>query len=996
MKRIVNLFLTLTLIISLMHVISINNKEEIVVHAKTEEISEVEASKAREELTKSLYYVKNSYYDYIKDANINFNLENVNAHLTSTPTFVEDYSSKAVKLNYTDKAVYQVNVPASGYYHLNIDYLTPENTMSDVTMNLKINGENPFDEAKIIRFPIIWKDDSKEFTLDTYGDETLPTQIRVVKWLNIDLNNNTYVDDRALLFYFEEQTYEIEFINVTSNDIYLGDLMLKAPKRMKTYDEYINQYSQVRITDLIEVDAISYTEKNSSYVRLGNVREPSVKPYHAIDKKLNVIDGISWQDAGQEVRYEFEVKETGLYQIALHYMNEKNDFSVFRTIKIGKENEEPVVPFKELLSYEFKPTGGGKWANHDLGNEEGPFLFHFEKGVKYTLAIKSESAPLYWALADIQLLIDHINQFSLDVRKITGKEIDTNRTWKITKYLPMTKPYLDYYKLLISYMQQQLGQFSPVGTRSSSLSNLSKAIAKLNKMLEKPDELPLYLDQLFSGSGSVTQLLGDQMTILMNQQLSLDCFYVYNNKKLPAANASFWDKFVSSVNVFFASFTTDKYIIKKDPDAINVWINRPITYVDTMQKLVDSTFTKETGVRVKMSVMPDVNKLILATAAKGGPDVALGLPSYMPFDLSIRGAVVPLSQFDDFWSEMDKFAPGALIPYILEDEVYAMPETLDFNATFYRVDMMNSLGLTPPNEWDDVLKMVYTLQRYGMNFYHPIAGGGAIKWFYQTSNLIYQHGGQLYSEDGLSTALRTPEAIAGLKYLVKLFQTYSLPEQVVSFYNSFRYGELPIGIGGFSDYITLKTAAPELVGQWAIAPSPGIYDEVSGDIQRWYIANGTAGIVMKASKKVNEAWSFLKWWMSDETQTDFARNLLAAYGPTYVWLSANLNAVQNSDIDTYDKQIILEQVKWLRDVPRTPGQYMLERGLSEIWNSSVFRGTSTQVAIDKQIPIIERELRRKMIQFNYIDNNNNVLKEYTVRDIDWVVEKINGAKGGGN
>ena len=185
--------------------------------------------------------------------------------------------------------------------------------------------------------------------------------------------------------------------------------------------------------------------KNSSYVRLGNVREPSVKPYHAIDKKLNVIDGISWQDAGQEVRYEFEVKETGLYQIALHYMNEKNDFSVFRTIKIGKENEEPVVPFKELLSYEFKPTGGGKWANHDLGNEEGPFLFHFEKGVKYTLAIKSESAPLYWALADIQLLIDHINQFSLDVRKITGKEIELiTENYKI---LAMTKPYLDYYKL---------------------------------------------------------------------------------------------------------------------------------------------------------------------------------------------------------------------------------------------------------------------------------------------------------------------------------------------------------------------------------------------------------------------------------------------------------------------------------------------------------------------------------------------------------------------
>ena len=45
MKRIVNLFLTL-LIISLMHVISINNKEEIVVHPKQKKY-QVEASKAR-------------------------------------------------------------------------------------------------------------------------------------------------------------------------------------------------------------------------------------------------------------------------------------------------------------------------------------------------------------------------------------------------------------------------------------------------------------------------------------------------------------------------------------------------------------------------------------------------------------------------------------------------------------------------------------------------------------------------------------------------------------------------------------------------------------------------------------------------------------------------------------------------------------------------------------------------------------------------------------
>ena len=29
----------------------------------------------------------------------------------------------------------------------------------------------------------------QEFTLDTYGDETLPNQVRVVRWINFDINS---------------------------------------------------------------------------------------------------------------------------------------------------------------------------------------------------------------------------------------------------------------------------------------------------------------------------------------------------------------------------------------------------------------------------------------------------------------------------------------------------------------------------------------------------------------------------------------------------------------------------------------------------------------------------------------------------------------------------------------------------------------------------------------------------------------------------------------
>ena len=61
--------------------------------------------------------------------------------------------------------------------------------------------------------------------------------------------------------------------------------------------------------------------------------------------------------------------------------------------------------------------------------------------------------------------------------------------------------------------------------------------------------------------------------------------------------------------------------------------------------------------------MPDVNKLTLAIAADETPDIALGLASYVPFDLSSRGALYDLSQFDDFWTVARRL-PDRIICFI--------------------------------------------------------------------------------------------------------------------------------------------------------------------------------------------------------------------------------------------------------------------------------------------------------------------------------------------
>lgn len=1019
-KRIINLILLL-IVATIVTIYFVNPFEQSDYEAWKEEVTEADYLEALAliESTVDPNTARFTYYDYIEDAVIEYDLPSVEGTLTSTQaTNTLGYPGTDVAvLNVGNIVTYEVEITESGYYHIDTDYIITSEVLNNITVSVSIDNldiddllESPmFDDAKTIDIPIIWEDEEgireNGYLLDKYGDETLPAQndISDEEWRALDLYNNTYTSNIPLLFYFEEGTNQITIENVSNGDVLLGDLEVNPPVYVPTYEEYLqNNYTEASSFNVF-INATEYLEKNSSYVRLLAYGSPSVAPFDSVYKKLNVLDGESWYKAGQEVTYEMTVPEDGLYDITMHYANYKSDFDVFRTIKIDGE-----VPFEEFMSYQFAYTSTG-WENETL-NADGENLKVFLTAGTHTITIRADKGEVAQYLRDMQLMIDHINQFALEIIKITGKDIDRNRTWKLTNYIPETQEYLEAYDTIVKYMIVNLSEYSDKYDLSASLSYLKKATTEFERMLEDPDELPLYLNNLYSGSSSVTLLLGDSLENIGNQNFYLDGFYVSNDDNYEDPNASFVSRFGSGIQSFVNSFTSDKFNIENDEEAIDVWVNRPITYVDIMQKMVDADpYLIEQGIKVNISVMPDASKLILANSAGNTPDVALGLLSYMPFDMAIRGAVYDLTTFDDFWDfagDCDPgevvcgdFAPGALVPYILDDGVYAIPETLEFHALVYRKDVFNSLGLEVPNTWEDVISILPTLQRFDMNFFYPTSGGTSLKWFYQTAPLIYQHGGTLYNEDGITTNINSEESLAGLKLLGDLYTTYSLPQQVPIFYNSFRYNKLPIGIIDFATYMQLKNAAPELVGQWELALYPGIYSEDSNaddNIERWYIGNGTGGSMFKNTTKPEESWEFMKWWMSVDTQTEFAVTLQSTYGPEFLWLSGNQTAVQQSPIDNKDKAVIFEMFTWLRDVPRTPGQYMLERGLSDIWNTVTFDSTPVRVAVDEQVININREIERKMIEFGYLDNEGNVLKPYTIRDVDWIQEQMDDAKEGDN
>jgi hypothetical protein len=108
-----------------------------------------------------------------------------------------------------------------------------------------------------------------------------------------------------------------------------------------------------------------------------------------------------------------------------------------------------------------------------------------------------------------------------------------------------------------------------------------------------------------------------------------------------------------------------------------------------------------------------------------------------------------------------------------------------------------------------------------------------------------------------------------------------------------------------------------------------------------------------------------------------------------MWNTANLDAFTEIPWPEEDKQVILEQYKWVREASRVPGAYMVEREISSAWNSVVFNGTNPRTAVDDGVIRANREITKKMEEFGYYKDGRKV-KPYpvpTINSIDKWVEK---------
>jgi ABC-type glycerol-3-phosphate transport system substrate-binding protein len=884
---------------------------------------------------------------------------------------------EAIEVIAQDEISFELDVLEDGLYTINFDYYIFEDTKTKPTFEIRINDQLQYNELANINVPVTYEI-TGDVQYDRYGDELIPKSTIVSGWANTSLRDPGFFYDEPLYVNLSEGINKVT-LKLNDSKVLLGDINVvgKVADEVTT-TQTTGSYEQNLIT--IEAEDISY--KNRQSIRTKYLRDPLVTPYEYKNRVLNVLDGYSFSEAGDEVTYEFEVLEAGLYNITFkYYQNANNGIDSTRRILIDGK-----LPSDELGSYLFDYST--KWQNETLGDDEA-YQFYFDEGM-HTLTLKIDNTGVrdyYHQLLDVLLDIDALSQ---TINKLTGGLEDQERNWKLDKYVPTINSDLNRIKNNIDKTIEDLSVYYDADDLSV-LTHLTIASKNIEYFIEDPDRIPGRLDLFDDGEGSAYGRINTVLPILIYNPIHFDKIFIHQDVELPKANANVFTKTSEGVKAFFYSFFDPKYneVSEVDEQTVEIWVNKSRLYVELMQRKFDEEFTPMTGINVQLSLLPDENKIVLSNAADTTPDGVIGVSHSRPFELAIRGVLEDLSLYEGFYDLNQQFDPSAFVSFIYDDGVYAIPETQDVKLLYVRDDIFSDLGIEVPDTWEDVVGILPVLNKHNMNFYNPLGGPNSYKSLGDTSPFIYQFGGLLYNETGTNTVINTGDSFDAFELMTDLYTVYNVPVQTSNFFEHFRNGKLPVGVSDANTYIQLKYAAPELAGQWSVYPIPGVYHEESDRVERWDPTYGTSSIIFKDSTKKEMTWDVIKWWSSTETQTDFSYDIQANLGSKFLYMTANIEGFKNGAWPSDSKDEVLEQWQWIQTTGKVPGDYMLERELSNAWNAVVLDGENIRVALDDAARTIDKELQRKLNEFGYM-NETELLKPYKIPTIyniqEWLSE----------
>jgi len=900
------------------------------------------------------YLIENGYNNKLAKSEVNVDIN----QFTKSDDMTVSVEKDGVSTGDSGIITWQFEIKEAGFYNIEVLYYPIKGTSSSIERKIYIDDKIPFKGMEQIVFSRTW---SNGQITSKNGNEILPTATEVFEWRKTYIKDSQGRNTKPYAFYFSTGIHTISFESL-KEPVKIGGITLKAAPELKSYEEVIEELKQkypvytgeniIYQAERIDDKTLGIFKSSPSIVVASDYSSPNTVPYHPYKIKLNTIGGNNWRTPGDFITWEIDVPEEGLYQLSFRgRQNVNRGIKSYRELRINGE-----VPFKEASKIGFDFSGS--FQNYVCGDENGPYLFYFKKG-KNTISLEVVLGDFSYAMAEVEKSLRVLNEIYRKTIQITGLVPDRFIDYEIEKKIPDFREKLKAESERLYRVIDNLVEIT--GEKGDKTVMIEKMAAQAAELSKNPEKVILELNSFKQNISG----LGTWILYVSEMPLEIDSLTLSKaNARLPNPEPNFFVKayyeivrFISTFFVDYSNLQSDEDVEgSKNKDAIKVWISTGRDQAQLIRNLIDDSYTPISGIPVNLQLIP-LDVIIPATLAGTGPDVVLNVSQSTVMNFAIRNALVDLTKYEDFELIRQKFYPSALKTVTFGDGIYGIPEQQTFMMMFYRKDILEELGLEPPKTWEDVKRIIPILHMNNYDFWLPSS------IYY---SLVYQYGGDVYKGEGkdygIASGLIDENAMLAFENLTEFYTAYKLPV-TADFSNRFRTGEMPIGIAAYTTYNQLEIFAPEIKGLWSFAPVPGVTDS-NGNINNTVVADASHCILMESSKNKDEAWDFIKWWISDDVQLRYAYSLEAIMGTAARYPTANKNVLIQLAWPREFRDQLLKQLESSEGIPEVPGGYITSRMVDYAFKSVVTSGQNPREALYLNIKDIDKELTKKRKEFH--------------------------------
>ncbi len=920
----------------------------------------------------------------------------------------DDYHGKKVVVTEDRSSItWNVDVQEEGFYNISMEYACIPSRNVEMERILYINGEIPFSGADILSFARLWKDGG-EVKFDNQGNSIRPTQIEYFDFQTVRFKSDLGYEVDPYRFYLKKGSNEITFES-TNEPMGIVSFEFVPVQKYDSYEQYLAKQKSKpedfnKDVEIIKVQGESSQSRSDPSLFARYDRSSAItEPYSVKNTVLNYIGGDSWRAPGQWIEWDFEVPETGWYNISIQARQLfQRGYVACRSVYIDGQ-----IPMQELKSVGFPFSSD--WKTTVISDkDENPINFFLTKG-KHTIRLEATLGNVGRIISDLQDSIYRLNKMYRTILVLTGTYPDPFRDYEIHKVYPEV---VEGMMLESRRLYKCIDEFVKVtGQKSDKIAIAETLAIQLEQFYKYPDRIT----KSFANFKSNISTLGSSLLSLTETKLDIDYIEVVPvNKKIAKKHSSFFKKAKHELVSFVTSFIVDSSqlgnVYEDDADhLIEVWIVTGRDQSQILKNMVDESFTPNTGIKVNVKLI-DIGALLNAVVAGNGPDVVISVGRSIPVDYALRNANVNLMRFEDCDEVLQNFYPSAYEAYKYDGGLYALPETESFNLLFYRKDILEQLDVELPQTWDDLIAILPTLQGNNLDVAIPYPSIQApdMRAFY---TMIYQNDGVIYNDKGTKSLIDSEPGIAAFKKYTSFFNSYGLPT-IYDFISRFRSGEMPLGIIDYQTYNTLTVSAPEIRGLWDFTYILGT--EKTDANGNTYIdrTNGVDGVatmmikkgmdmedlksilgttdyayssqdgtkldaslfesvdektlkaVLKNEERMSDSWEFMKWWVSTDIQLRFGREMEALLGSSARYATANVEALKQLSWNSKQLEILEDSLEQSRGLPEVPGSYFTPRhvvnGARKVINE---KDDPRETLIDYTRKINE-ELLRKRQEFN--------------------------------